>query len=909
MKNFLTALLLMVPGLSAAQSVNLPQCSAPFICLTFGVPSLIIAPGGSITYGDGSVSTTSANGGSTPIGAAGGDLSGSYPNPLVVRTESGSVDFSTITVALAGKLSSTSGVPPSLIDLSTVTTVLNAVAVSTTANAASIAVNTAKFITNSSSMTNNSAQGILVTSSVTAGSFYGDGSHLSGIVAAASGISTGAVTTAALSGNGNSSSPLGVVSSSVAVLGASGLVLNSQLDGSSVTKQGNSFNGSSQLVQTTSGGLLPVLSAANLTHVTAASVDAGSLGAAVIASSVAAGAVSNGNLASGIFSNITGVGTQGQALNMGSHQINAVTDPSAASDAATKNYVDSSLNGLQFKQSARLATTAALPTNSYSNGASGVGATLTGIGVGQLSVDGAVANFGDRLLVNNEALASHNGIYTVTQNSSIVVYILTRAVDYNQPSEMGNGTALFIDSGTVNTNAGYVNVSSVTTVGTDAINFSQFNGVGDITAGPGLLKSGNTLSVDSSSVAFKTGGAVSVTNGGTGATTASGARTSLGAAASGANADVTSMSALSLISSAYTETSSMTDTSANGLLVASSVTAGAFFGDGSHETGAVAPGRVDLSTVTTALSVKASTGANADITSLTAPISIAAAAGSSNKFVLRLTSGSASFDDYGSSTALTDSTSGTLPVYQTRRYAGTLSSPTAIPDATDLGGFSATGFDGSGYPSGGSSPGTSHYLSSGAWSSTNHGTYYDIFTTPLNSVTRQTRVRITDAGDIGVNTTSPTAKMDISGTLNVQSSATATAFFGDPSHMASGYVVTVSSYIASTTTIASVTNVAVTTVTATGLRGSRPMSVRGTVELNNGAGGARTYTCQLAQDGVLLEAASTQSVVAGGNALITIPYYTSSSPASGTKFAINCLTNNATATQSAGPTHIIVEEY
>lgn len=56
-------------------------------------------------------------------------------------------------------------------------------------------------------------------------------------------------------------------------------------------------------------------------------------------------------------------------------------------------------------------------------------------------------------------------------------------------------------------------------------------------------------------------------------------------AASGTNADIIALSALTTVSSAYTETSSMTNTSANGLLVTSSVTAGSFFGDASHVTG------------------------------------------------------------------------------------------------------------------------------------------------------------------------------------------------------------------------------------------------------------------------------------------------------------------------------------
>ena len=55
------------------------------------------------------------------------------------------------------------------------------------------------------------------------GSFYGNGAGLTGVVVAGSGgVSTGVVTTAALSGNGNSTSLLGVNSSSVAVFATNG---------------------------------------------------------------------------------------------------------------------------------------------------------------------------------------------------------------------------------------------------------------------------------------------------------------------------------------------------------------------------------------------------------------------------------------------------------------------------------------------------------------------------------------------------------------------------------------------------------------------------------------------------------------------------------------------------------------
>lgn len=92
--------------------------------------------------------------------------------------------------------------------------------------------------------------------------FSGDGSQLTGVSAGVESINS------SLTGAGTVASPLGVNSSSVAVL-SSGFVVNSQLDPSSVTKQGNAFNGNSQLVQLTAAGKLPVLDGSNLTNVTA----------------------------------------------------------------------------------------------------------------------------------------------------------------------------------------------------------------------------------------------------------------------------------------------------------------------------------------------------------------------------------------------------------------------------------------------------------------------------------------------------------------------------------------------------------------------------------------------------------------------------------------------------------------
>jgi len=97
------------------------------------------------------------------------------------------------------------------------------------------------------------------------------------------------------------------------------------------------------------------------------------------------------------------------------------------------------------------ATTAALPANTYANGAAGVGATLTANANGALAAqDGETLSVGSRLLVKNEAAAANNGVYVVTQaGGSGAPYILTRAADADTPALLG-GISVLVVTGAVN---------------------------------------------------------------------------------------------------------------------------------------------------------------------------------------------------------------------------------------------------------------------------------------------------------------------------------------------------------------------------------------------------------------------------------------------------------------------------
>jgi len=182
-------------------------------------------------------------------------------------------------------------------------------------------------------------------------------------------------------------------------------------------------------------------------------------------------------------------------INAHTHRIINVVDPINAQDAATKNYVDAVKTGLDVKDSVIVTTTGNL-TATYSNGTSGVGATLTNSGTqAAITIDSRVLVVGERVLVKDQTTALQNGFYKVTTvGSGSVNWVLTRTVDADEDSEITPGAFTFVEEGTVGANNGYVctNVGAIT-VGTTAITFVQFSGAGSVIAGDGLTKTGNTL--------------------------------------------------------------------------------------------------------------------------------------------------------------------------------------------------------------------------------------------------------------------------------------------------------------------------------------------------------------------------------------------------------------------------------
>jgi len=171
------------------------------------------------------------------------------------------------------------------------------------------------------------------------------------------------------------------------------------------------------------------------------------------------------------------------------------TAPSSNTDIVNKEYADAIASGINFHQACRLATATALPANTYNNGTSGVGATLTANANAALSVDGVAVAVGNRILVKNEATQANNGVYTVTQTGSAgAPYILTRATDFDTAGtgvdQIDAGDFFLITAGSTLANTSWVQQTPLPiTVGTTAIVFSQFGAPLTYTAGTGLNES------------------------------------------------------------------------------------------------------------------------------------------------------------------------------------------------------------------------------------------------------------------------------------------------------------------------------------------------------------------------------------------------------------------------------------
>lgn len=158
-------------------------------------------------------------------------------------------------------------------------------------------------------------------------------------------------------------------------------------------------------------------------------------------------------------------------------------DPSSALHAATKQYVDGIAAGQRVQDAVRVATTAA--------------GTLATSFENLDVIDGVTLATGNRILIKDQAAGAENGVYTVNASGAP-----TRATDFDSASgEVMGGATFWVNEGTVNADTGWtLTTNDAIVVNTTALVFTQSSGLGQVTAGAGLTKTGNQLDIGTAAV-------------------------------------------------------------------------------------------------------------------------------------------------------------------------------------------------------------------------------------------------------------------------------------------------------------------------------------------------------------------------------------------------------------------------
>ena len=177
-------------------------------------------------------------------------------------------------------------------------------------------------------------------------------------------------------------------------------------------------------------------------------------------------------------------------IDLGGQRAQNASDPSSATDLATKQYVDNTAAGLSWKVNARAAST----TNVT------VASALTNGSV----IDGVTLATGDRVLLKNQTAAAENGVYIVVASGAA-----SRSSDLNTAALVKNAI-LRVSEGTVAADTMWQMVTDGTiTLGTTGLTWTQFTSGTTYTAGNGISISGGVVTA----VAAASGG-ISVVSGG-----------------------------------------------------------------------------------------------------------------------------------------------------------------------------------------------------------------------------------------------------------------------------------------------------------------------------------------------------------------------------------------------------------
>ena len=210
-------------------------------------------------------------------------------------------------------------------------------------------------------------------------------------------------------------------------------------------------------------------------------------------------------------------------VNFGNQVLTGVADPVLAGDAVNKAYADVMAQGLDVKDAVRAATVGNV--------------ALAAPGA---AIDGITLASGDRILVKDQTAPAENGVYVYATATTPMV----RAADADQDAEVKTALYVFVNEGVAQQNTGWLlTTPNPITVGTTNLMFSKFSGGGssyvgtanriDIIGNQIDIASGYVGQASITTVGTVTAGTwhgtpIGIAYGGTGATTAAGARLALG---------------------------------------------------------------------------------------------------------------------------------------------------------------------------------------------------------------------------------------------------------------------------------------------------------------------------------------------------------------------------------------------
>ncbi|SDH68661.1 hypothetical protein SAMN05421505_12078 [Sinosporangium album] len=148
-----------------------------------------------------------------------------------------------------------------------------------------------------------------------------------------------------------------------------------------------------------------------------------------------------------------------EILNIGA----AVAGTSAAQWQQVQALVTAQMSNLDFKGSARVASTGNVSTTTA-----------------PATIDGVTLAGGDRILLKDQTSASENGLYTFASAGSA----LTRAIDADANAEVTPGLWVIVEEGTVNADTAWLlTTNAPITVGTTPLAFAKYS-----TGGGGTTK-------------------------------------------------------------------------------------------------------------------------------------------------------------------------------------------------------------------------------------------------------------------------------------------------------------------------------------------------------------------------------------------------------------------------------------